>query len=127
MNSPNKPIKTSNQKMMPDEALKILYEGVSCKGKTNQEPLFKVGEKVQSINNHSKNYTRLPRYAKGKVGKIESIRGVFVFPDTIAHRKGLFPQYLYSVVFTKKELWGKESPNNEFVYLDLYEMHLEKI
>ena len=44
MNTPNKPIKTSNQKMMPDEALKILYEGVSCKGKTNQEPLFKVGE-----------------------------------------------------------------------------------
>ena len=28
MNTPNKPIKTSNQKMMPDEALKILYEGV---------------------------------------------------------------------------------------------------
>ena len=37
MNTPNKPIKTSNQKMMPYEALKILYEGVSCKGKTNQE------------------------------------------------------------------------------------------
>ncbi len=127
MKNSEKPIKTSNKKMLPNQALKFLYEGVSCEGKTNKIPLYKVGDFIKTINNHTKKYTRLPRYAKGKVGEVISVRGVFVFPDTIAHRSGLYPQYLYSIKFTKKELWGTNSSNVECVFLDLYETHLEKI
>ncbi len=44
-------------------------------------------------------HTRLPRYARGKIGRIEAVQGFHVFPDANAHGVGENPQWLYTVVF----------------------------
>ena len=52
-------------------------------------------------------HTRLPGYARGKVGVIERIHGAHVFPDTNAQELGESPQWLYTVAFDAQELWGE--------------------
>ena len=53
--------------------------------------------------------TRLPRYARGKLGVVERRHGGFVYPDSNAAGKGEDPRWLYSVAFAGTELWGPES------------------
>jgi hypothetical protein len=38
-----------------------------------------------------------PRYALGRVGMIEALRGCHVFPDSVAIGEGKDPQWLYTV------------------------------
>ena len=43
---------------------------------------FKEGERVRTRNINPATHTRLPRYARGKTGTVEAVRGCHVFPDT---------------------------------------------
>ncbi len=43
--------------------------------------------RVRAKNMHPPTHTRLPRYARGHVGIIESVRGCHVFPDTQRDRR----------------------------------------
>ena len=52
-------------------------------------------------------HTRLPRYVRGRRGTIERDHGAHVFPDSNAHFQGENPQYLYTVRFAARELWGE--------------------
>ena len=52
-------------------------------------------------------HTRLPRYARGKLGTVEAIRGVHVYPDTAALGDHEHAEWLYTVVFPARELWGE--------------------
>jgi len=90
---------------------------------------FAKGARVRARNLNPSGHTRLPRYARGKAGVIARDWGVFVFPDTNAHRAGTKPQHCYSVAFDARELWGKSAKANgrERVYLDLWEDYLEPI
>lgn len=89
-------------------------------------PRFHVGERVQSKNLNPTGHTRLPRYARGKVGVIDRVHGTFVYPDTSAHGKGEDPQPLYCVRFEASELWGPETERKDCLYIDLWEDYLEK-
>jgi nitrile hydratase len=51
-------------------------------------------------------HTRLHRYARGKVGVIEAVRGCFVFPDSNAHGAGEDPHWCYTLRFTGREFGG---------------------
>ncbi len=68
-----------------------------------------MGNKVRTRNIHPDGHTRLPRYARGKAGEIVAVHGTHVFPDSNAHGQGEDPQWLYTVRFTARELWGKDS------------------
>jgi nitrile hydratase len=70
-------------------------------------------------------HTRLPRYARGKVGVIEKLRGHFVFPDTNAHGGGEDPQWCYNVRFNAQELWGEDADPTISVSIDAFEPYLE--
>jgi nitrile hydratase len=48
-----------------------------------------------------------------------------VFPDSNAHFRGESPQYLYSVRFSARELWGESASSRDAVYIDLWEDYLE--
>ena len=67
---------------------------------------FKPGDRVRTKNIHPPTHTRLPRYVRGHVGVIERVHGCHVFPDTVALDQGEDPQWLYTVVFDGRELWG---------------------
>ena len=70
-------------------------------------------------------HTRLPRYARGKLGAIDLDHGVYVFPDTNAHFQGENPQHVYSVRFTARELWGEQASPRDSVHLDMWDDYLE--
>jgi nitrile hydratase subunit beta len=74
---------------------------------------------------HPSGHTRLPRYARGKRGVIDTRRGCHVFPDTSAHGLGDQPQHVYSVRFDSRELWGEVAEPGQSVYLDLWESYLQ--
>jgi len=86
---------------------------------------FKAGQRVRARNINPTGHTRLPRYARGKLGTVERDHGVFVFPDTNAHFQGEKPQHLYSVRFAARELWGDAAAPRDAVYVDLWDDHLE--
>jgi nitrile hydratase beta subunit len=72
------------------------------------KPSFAPGDLVRARVMNPPGHTRLPRYARGKAGRIEAVQGFFVFPDTSAHGLGEQPQWLYSLVFSATELWGRD-------------------
>ena len=70
-------------------------------------------------------HTRLPRYARGKLGTVEAVRGCHVYPDTAAIGAGDNPQWLYAVVFLARELWGEAADPAITVSIEAFEPYLE--
>ena len=85
---------------------------------------FKAGDLVRARNINPTTHTRLPRYARGKLGTVEAVRGCHVFPDTAAVGAGENPQWLYAVVFTGRELWGEEADPSIKVPIEAFEPYL---
>ena len=86
---------------------------------------FKPGDRVRTVNISPTTHTRLPRYARDKEGIVEAIRGCHVYPDTAAldvHNEN--PQWLYTVVFTGKELWGDNADPTIKVSIEAFEPYL---
>ena len=86
---------------------------------------FAVGDDVRALNINPTGHTRLPRYARGKRGRVEKVHGVFVFPDANAHGLGPSPQWLYLVRFSGAELWGRDGDPGLDVSIDAWESYLE--
>src|SRR6266404_2681403 len=87
-------------------------------------PIFRVGQRVRARNINPVGHTRLPRYARGKIGTVDRDHGVFVFPDTNAQFLGEKPQHVYSVRFEARELWGEQASRRDSVYIDLWDDYL---
>jgi nitrile hydratase len=92
---------------------------------TTDQPRFAVGHRVRMKNINPPTHTRLPRYARGKMGVVEKVRGHFVFPDTNAHGAGEEPQWCYNVRFSAHELWGENADPKISVSIDAFEPYLE--
>ena len=90
------------------------------------EPVFKPGDRVRAKNIHPATHTRLPRYTRGHVGVVERNNGCHVFPDSAANEAGENPQWLYTVVFDGRELWGDDADPSVKVSIDAFEPYLEK-
>jgi nitrile hydratase len=88
-------------------------------------PRFAVGALVRTRNLNPRTHTRLPRYARDKVGAIEANRGCHVYPDTVAIGGGENPQWLYTVVFSAHELWGADADPRITVSIEAFEPYLE--
>jgi nitrile hydratase len=86
---------------------------------------FAAGDRVRAVNVHVAGHTRLPRYVRGHIGTVESVRGAFVFPDANAHGHGPDPQWCYTVVFEAAELWGASADPRSSVSVDAFEPYLE--
>jgi nitrile hydratase beta subunit len=86
---------------------------------------FAVGDRVRTANEHPAGHTRVPRYARGRLGRIEHVHGVHVFPNTSAHGRGEHPQWLYTVAFDGRELWGRAADPKLTVSIDAWESTLE--
>jgi nitrile hydratase len=86
---------------------------------------FAAGQAVRTVNVHPTGHTRLPRYARARLGTVERVHGVFVFPDSHAHGGGEAPQWLYSVAFAGTELWGPDADPGLSLSLDAWESYLE--
>lgn len=105
--------------------LPMLAKGRPASRDATVAPHFKVGERVRARTINPTGHTRLPRYARGRLGTIERDHGVFVFPDTNANFSGEKPQHVYSVRFAARELWGEQTESQDAVYIDLWDDYLE--
>jgi nitrile hydratase subunit beta len=88
---------------------------------------FVTGQRVRTRVEEVGHHTRLPGYARGKVGRIERIHGVHVFADAHAHGLGEEPQWLYTVGFSARELWGEDAARELTVSIDAWEPYLEPV
>lgn len=103
-----------------------LNRNIASSHEPEVHPRFKPGQKVRARNINPTGHTRLPRYARGKVGKIDRDHGVYNFPDTSAHELGDKRQHVYSVRFSAQELWGKQASPRDSVYIDMWDDYLER-
>jgi nitrile hydratase len=106
------------------EVEKVLARG-SFERQASAPARFKAGERVRMKNINPPTHTRLPRYARGRTGVIEAVRGCHVFPDTVAVGAGENPQWLYTVAFSGRELWGDDADPMLTVSIDAFEPYLE--
>lgn len=114
--------------MLPKEMVGIaMATGASAKRSVAELPKFSSGQLVRSVNINPPTHTRLPRYARGKLGTVVDHRGAFVFADKHAHGHGECPEHVYSVRFESSELWGRDCDGHGAVYLDLWESHICKV
>jgi nitrile hydratase len=87
-------------------------------------PRYSVGDLVRTAAHMHSGHTRLPRYARDRVGTIVLYHGAHVFPDAAATLTGEDPQHLYTVEFSARELWGDEGVAQDTVTVDLWESYL---
>jgi nitrile hydratase len=86
---------------------------------------FKPGDRVRARNINPPTHTRLPRYVRGHEGLIEAVRGCHVFPDSVTTGQGEDPQWLYTVVFNGRELWGANADQTLTVSVEAFEPYIE--
>jgi len=86
---------------------------------------FTPGQLVRAVNRHPDGHTRLPRYARGRLGTVESPAGAEPLPEDAA-RGICTPERLYRVRFEAAELWGPDARSADPVYLELWESYLEE-
>ena len=119
-----------NGPLPPKDIEKIVFAGDSAR-RPDEGPgkgiarRFDEGDHVVARNIQPRGHTRLPRYARGKKGVVHRVHGVFVFADANAMGLGEQPQFLYSVRFPARVLWGDEASERDSLYLDLWDAHLD--
>ena len=86
---------------------------------------FKAGARVRARNIHPRTHTRLPRYVRGHAGVVERVHGCLVFPDAVATAQGENPQWLYTVVFESRELWGPDADPALTISIEAFEPYLD--
>ena len=103
----------------------VLARGAPTERAASAPARFAVGERVRTRAAGFDHHTRLPAYARGKIGRIERVRGAHVFADSHAQGLGEQPQWLYTVVFSGRELWGEDCARGLTVSIDAWEPYLE--
>jgi nitrile hydratase len=85
---------------------------------------FAVGDQVRARNLYNEGHTRLPRYVRGRQGKVTAVRGVLPIDDATALGRTEL-QWCYTVAFSGPELWGEGSDPRLTVSIEAWESYLE--
>ena len=109
-----------------DDVSPVLARGFPYDRPAPAPARFAVGAPVRTKVINPKGHTRLPRYARGKEGVVETVHEGFVFPDSNAHGQGERPQRVYTVVFDGAEIWGEGADPTLSVSVDAWESYLER-
>ena len=113
----------SSSPMRPENIWAALTKRRSYARDAPTPAAFAISQKIRVKIMNPTTHTRAPRYVRGHVGEVVKIHGAHVFPDSNAVGLGEYPQWLYTVRFTARELWGHD--NADQVMLDLWEPYLE--
>ena len=108
-----------------DKVMPAILAGGPTVRATSAKPRFVAGQSVRARGINPTGHTRLARYVRGRLGTIECDHGAHVFPDSNSRFEGESPQFLYTVRFAARELWGDAANPADTVHLDLWEDYLE--
>lgn len=117
--------KVATPPLTADKVMPALAAGGPTLRKTSARPRFAAGAAVRARDINPVGHTRLPRYVRGRRGTIECDHGAHVFPDSNSRFEGERPQFLYTVRFAARELWGEGANPADTVHLDLWEEYLD--
>ncbi len=106
------------------EVAKLLAAGSPAERSIASVPSFAVGDVVRTRKDAVDHHTRLPGYARGRVGRVAALRGAHVFPDSNAQGLGESPRWLYTVEFDARDLWP-DAAGSHVVSIDAWEPYLE--
>ena len=112
--------------LQAEDVDRVLSRGTSSGREPRGPARFQAGQRVRARNMHPFGHTRLPRYLRGRAGEIVRVNGAHVFPDSNAHGLGEDPQWLYTVRFTARELWGESADPTVTSSVEAWEPYLEK-
>ncbi|MFI7006778.1 SH3-like domain-containing protein [Streptomyces sp. NPDC050145] len=85
--------------------------------------LFSPGDTVRTYGHDPVHHTRLPRYARGKLGVVVEPEGPAPLADLRSQGRDDAPvEMIYAVRFSARELWGE---GDHEVVLDLSQSYLE--
>ena len=122
---PRLPPRRADRRLAPEAVPTILSKGAPYDRPSRSEPAFAPGDRVRTRNIHPEGHTRLPGYARDKVGTVEAVRGHHVYPDAAAHgRDGA--EWLYTVAFDGRALWGEGADPGLSVSIDAFEPYLAR-
>lgn len=93
--------------------------------RTIRRPRFKVGDAVRVRAERAAGHTRQPGYTTGKPGTIVGNSGAVRFSDARAMGRRSRPQYVYTVAFDGRDLWGEAAEPDTEVRIELFESYLE--
>jgi nitrile hydratase beta subunit len=114
------------QVLRADSVVAVIKKGFPASRPAVRLARFSIGDRVRTAAVQPDHHTRLPAYARGKVGVIARIHGAHVFPDSNARELGESPQWLYTVIFDDRELWGERARSQHAVIsVDAFEPYLE--
>ena len=113
-----------SRRLDPQSVAASLARGASTLRSCATAARFAPGDAVRARNVHPTSHTRLPRYCRGKPGTIAAVRGAHVYPDANARGDGEAPQWLYTVRFEARDLWGPDT-TAAAVFVDCFEPYLE--
>jgi nitrile hydratase beta subunit len=107
-------------------ALAAIKKGFRASRPATKPARFANGSRVRTAAVPPEHHTRLPAYARGKLGVIEHVHGTHVFPDSNSRELGESPQWLYTVSFDARELWGESARSQHArISIDAFEPYLE--
>jgi nitrile hydratase len=109
-----------------DEVAPAMARGAPTARPAQAPARFAPGDKVRARNFTTPAHTRLPAYVRGHVGVIDLMHGCHVFADASAAGTGEAPQWLYTVRFDARELWGEDTTAGA-VSVDAWESYLEPL
>jgi nitrile hydratase len=86
---------------------------------------FAPGDRVRTSAGDPDHHTRLPRYARGQVGEVVDVQGVWAIADDKA-RALPEPRVepVYTVRFAARDLWGE---GDHWVTVELWQSYLEAV
>ncbi len=92
-------------------------------------PRFAAGQRVLVREIKREGHTHLPLYLRGKMGEVESDRGLFVFPDEVGHSHDHcgndILQHVYCVRFTASEIWSEGAAGGHSLNFNLWDYQLQ--
>ncbi len=104
------------------------FSGAPAQRPLDAGPAFAVGDVVRLTDAVPFGHTRVPRYARGKVGTVIAHYGSFIYPDSAAAGRGDDPQHVYAVLFTGATLWGeKYADPNTSATVDVWEPYITRV
>lgn len=111
--------------LMANEVTAALLRGNPVDRTVAARARFSVGDAVRTRQMNPSSHTRLPRYCRGRQGRVVAVHGAHVYPDANAIGLGEQPQWLYTVRFDAAELWGADTTATS-VCVDCWEPYLDE-
>jgi hypothetical protein len=90
------------------------------------EPRFSTGQRVRIADRTPPIHHRVPSYAKGQVGVIESVCGMHGMPENFIRGDGEPAQRIYRVRIPQTALWNEyDGTKDDLLEIEIFEHWLE--